>query len=52
MRKDLKEFKKYPEVEHIHFFGFYLGNYPNLKKSKIKEICKIINSVIIANCDI
>jgi len=39
---NLKNFK---EVDHIHFFGYYIGNYPSLKKEKIKKICKILNSV-------
>ena len=38
-------FKKFPVSEHIHFYGFYLGNYPTLKKEKIAALCKIINSV-------
>ena len=33
------------EVDHIHFFGYYIGNYPTLKKSKILKICKILNEV-------
>ena len=37
--------KDFPNVEHIHFFGYYIGNYPSLKKNKIKRICKILNSV-------
>jgi CDP-6-deoxy-D-xylo-4-hexulose-3-dehydrase len=36
--------KKFPEVEHIHFYGFYLGNYPDLKDEEIDELCSIINS--------
>jgi len=36
--------KKYPITDHIHFFGFYIGNYPDLKKTEIDFICKIINS--------
>jgi CDP-4-dehydro-6-deoxyglucose reductase, E1 len=38
------EFKKYPEVEHIHFFGFYIGNYPDLKEEKILMLCDLLNS--------
>ena len=26
--------KKFKNVDHIHFFGYYLGNYPSLKKKK------------------
>ena len=40
-----EEHKKYPEIEHIHFFGFYIGNFPDLKDYEIDEICSIVNSV-------
>ena len=39
---NLKNFK---EVDHIHFFGYYIGNYPSLKKEKILKICKILNNI-------
>ncbi len=38
-------YKNYPITEHIHFYGYYIGNYPDLSKKKIDSICKIINSV-------
>jgi CDP-6-deoxy-D-xylo-4-hexulose-3-dehydrase len=38
-------FKDFPNVDHIHFYGYYIGNYPTLKKSKIKKICEILNSI-------
>ena len=47
----LKNFKKklnlknFKFVDHIHFYGYYIGNYPSLTKFKIKKICKILNSV-------
>jgi len=34
-----------PETEHIHYYGFYLGNYPDLQDHEICEICNLINSV-------
>ena len=37
--------KNFQNVEHVHNFGYYLGNYPDLKKSKISEICKILNNI-------
>ena len=37
-------FLQFPNVEHIHFFGYYIGNYPELEKLKILELCKILNS--------
>tara|TARA_B110000008_G_scaffold266106_1_gene291945 strand:- start:18901 stop:20073 length:1173 start_codon:yes stop_codon:yes gene_type:complete len=39
------EFLKFPQTEHIHFFGFYIGNFPDLHNSEIDDICRIINSV-------
>ena len=39
------EHLNYPNAEHIHFFGYYIGNYPTLKKSKIKEIAIILNKI-------
>ena len=38
-------YKNFPVTEHIHFFGFYIGNFPDLKDYEIDEICSIINSV-------
>ena len=39
---DIKNFKN---VERVHFFGYYIGNFPSLKKSKILKICKILNNI-------
>ena len=38
---------KYPNVDHIHFYGFYIGNYPELDKEKIRELCSILNDLIL-----
>ena len=37
--------KKFKEVDHIHFFGYYIGNYPTLTKQKIQKLCKILNNI-------
>ena len=37
--------KNFPEVDHVHFFGYYIGNYPSLGISKIKKICFILNNI-------
>jgi CDP-6-deoxy-D-xylo-4-hexulose-3-dehydrase len=37
--------KQFPEAEHIHFYGFYIGNFPDLKDEEIDELCAILNSV-------
>ena len=39
------DLKKFRNVDHIHFFGYYIGNYPGLKKNKILKICKILNNI-------
>ena len=36
---------KLPETEHIHFYGFYIGNFPDLKDHDIDSLCAILNSV-------
>ena len=36
---------EFPKTEHIHFYGFYIGNFPDLKDEEVDEICAIINSV-------
>ena len=38
-------FKNFQNVEHIHNYGYYIGNYPDLKFSKIKTITNILNSI-------
>lgn len=46
MRKLLGDtYKNYPEVDHIHFHGFYIGNFPSLEEEKIIKLCNILNSV-------
>ena len=35
----------FPITEHIHFYGFYIGNFPDLSNDEIDDICSIINSV-------
>ena len=41
---NLNYIQKFKNVEHMHFFSLYIGNYPSLKLSDIKYITKIINS--------
>ena len=37
--------KQFPETEHIHFYGFYIGNFPDLGLDEVDDICNLINSV-------
>ena len=39
------DWTKYPEAEHIHFFGWYIGNYPSLEEERILQICSLLNEV-------
>jgi len=38
-------FSKFPNVEKVHNFGYYIGNSPNLNKKKIIEVVKILNNI-------
>ena len=37
--------KNFQNVEHVNSFGYYIGNFPTLKLSKIDKICKILNEI-------
>ncbi|MFQ6334510.1 DegT/DnrJ/EryC1/StrS family aminotransferase [Methylophilus sp. 3sh_L] len=37
-------YKDFPVTDHIHFFGFYIGNFPDLQDQEIDQICAIINA--------
>ena len=39
------KYHDYPEVDHIHFHGFYIGNFPSLEQKKILRLCEILNSI-------
>jgi CDP-6-deoxy-D-xylo-4-hexulose-3-dehydrase len=39
------EFERYPNVNHVHFFGWYIGNYPGLEKEKIEALCQLLNDL-------
>ena len=41
----IKNFKNFKNVEKVHFFGYYIGNYPSLEKSKILKITQILNDI-------
>ena len=40
---EVDDWKNYPEVEHVHFFGWYIGNYPDLEDQEILQLCQILN---------
>lgn len=39
------ELTQFPNVEHVHFFAFYIGNYPSLDKPKIGRLCALLNGL-------
>ena len=44
-KKKFRIFGTLQNTNIIHDYGYYIGNYPNLDKHKIKKICNIINSL-------
>jgi len=47
LKSYLKKIKlsNFKEVDHIHFFGYYIGNYPSLNFTKIRKLTEILNSI-------
>ena len=39
--------QKYPVTEHVHFFGMYIGNFPDLKIEEVDEIVAVVNAAAI-----
>lgn len=39
------DWHNFPEIEHVHFYGYYIGNYPSLNKTRIMKLCEILNNV-------
>ena len=35
----------FPETEHVHFYGFYIGNFPDLTNEEVDQLCVILNSL-------
>jgi len=35
---------QFPQTEHIHFYGFYIGNFPDLRDDEVDELCSILNA--------
>jgi len=36
---------EFTNTEHIHFYGFYIGNFPSMSLSEVDEICEVLNKV-------
>ncbi len=35
----------FPKVDHVHFFGYYIGNYPDLPEQNILDLCTLLNAL-------
>lgn len=38
-------YENFPQAEHIHKFGLYIGNYPGLEAGMIEELCEKLNAL-------
>lgn len=36
---------EFPHTEHVHFYGFYIGNFPDLRDEEIDALCAVLNAV-------
>mgnify|MGYP001397115514 CR=1 FL=1 len=43
--KNFDPSKELPVADHIHFYGMYIGNYPELTKEEIDWLLEVINNV-------
>jgi CDP-6-deoxy-D-xylo-4-hexulose-3-dehydrase len=39
------DLSKYPNIEHIHNFSWYIGNYPTLSQEKIDYLLEVLNNI-------
>jgi CDP-6-deoxy-D-xylo-4-hexulose-3-dehydrase len=37
------DFSDFPNIEHIHNFSWYVGNYPGLEREKIVKLLEVLN---------
>jgi CDP-6-deoxy-D-xylo-4-hexulose-3-dehydrase len=40
-----REWEKYPNVDHVHFYGYYIGNYPDLPEDDVRRLCELLNAL-------
>lgn len=47
MRKRFPEINPadYRHVDHVHFHGWYIGNYPGLETDRIVRLCELLNTL-------
>ncbi len=37
--------RQFPHADHVHFHGFYIGNYPTLERQAILDLCELLNGL-------
>ena len=42
-KKTYTDFSDFPNIEHIHNFSWYIGNYPGLEREKIIKLLEVLN---------
>jgi CDP-6-deoxy-D-xylo-4-hexulose-3-dehydrase len=40
------DYSKFSEIDHVHFYGYYLGNYPDLDPARVARLAKFLNGLI------
>ena len=45
LRREFDCAEDYPQVDHVHFYGAYIGNYPDLDPAKIGKLCALLNAL-------
>jgi len=40
------DYSRFPHVDHVHFYGYYIGNYPDLDPARITCLSQFLNGVI------
>jgi CDP-6-deoxy-D-xylo-4-hexulose-3-dehydrase len=38
--------RDFPCADHVHFYGFYIGNYPSLDRERILRLCELLNGLV------
>lgn len=38
-------YKEFPQAEHVHQYGLYVGNYPSLEHATIAEVCEKLSAL-------
>lgn len=36
-------YTRFPKVDHVHFFGWYIGNYPDLEEDRAVRLAELLN---------